>query len=144
MHVYPPKNYVSLHHRHELTDFQKGRVIEARDLKKSYSEICEELHIPQLTIIKFLHRFETHNSEQNLAHTGRPRKTSTRFNHYIIRTAEAITRIPFTELLDITKSEVSVSTLKRRLHEDHIRKWRAVKRALLTKEHVQKRLKCAR
>src|SRR5579859_6246252 len=111
MRVYPPKNNMSLHHRHELTDFQKGRIIEARDLKKSYSEICEELHIPRSTIVNFLHRFETRNSEQNLAHTGRPRKTSTRFDHYIIRTAEANTRIPFTELRDITNSEVSVSTL---------------------------------
>jgi len=33
-----------------------------------------------------------------------------------------------------------VSTLKRRLREDHISKWTAVKRALLTKEQAQSAL----
>ena len=89
-------------------------------------------------------RFKKRGSVENLPHTGRPRKTLTRFDHGLIRTALTDTDIPYTALRDITNSEVSTSTIHRRLQEDHIRKWRAVKRALLTEEHTKKRLKWAR
>jgi len=79
-----------------------------------------------------------------LPHTGRPQKTSARFNRQLIHAALAISRVPFTELRHILNSEVSVSTIRRRLHDDHIRKWRAVERALFTEKHAKKRLEWAR
>jgi len=47
-------------------------------------------------------------------------------------------------LHDITNSAVLTSTIRRRLREDQIQKWRAVKRALLTEEQAAKRLKWVR
>ena len=144
MRVYPPKTSDSLHQRKELTDLQKGRIIEARALGKTFTEIGEELHIPRKTVSSFSERFQSHSSEENLPHTGRPRKTSAQFDHYLIHAALANTGVPFAELRYITNSEVSIATIHRRLREDHIRKWKAVKRALLTKEHAKTRFKWAR
>jgi transposase len=51
--------------------------------------------------------------------------------------------MPFKELKSIANIPVSEQTIRRRLKEKGIRKWRALERALLTEEHVQKRLKWA-
>src|SRR5579859_4559285 len=144
MRVYPPKISSSLHQRKELTDLQKRRIIEARALGKSFTEIGEELHIPRKTVSSFFERFQSRGSEENLPHTGRPRKTSAQFDRHLIHAALANTRVPFTELRDITNSEVSIATIHRRLLEDHIRKWRAAKCALLTEKHAKMRLNWAR
>src|SRR5579859_3205988 len=55
MRVYPPNKQTQLHHRQEITDLQKGRILEARGLGKSYTKISEELHITQSTVVYFLH-----------------------------------------------------------------------------------------
>src|SRR5579859_6965169 len=136
MRVYPPKISRSLHQRKELTDLQKGRIIEARALGKSFTEIGEELQLPRKTVSSFFERFQSCGSEENLPHTGRPRKTSVRFDRHLIHAALANTHVPFTELRDIMNSEVSIATIHQRLLEDHIRKWRAAKRALLTEKHA--------
>src|SRR5579859_7842740 len=144
MRVYPPKISSSLHQRKELTDLQKGRIIEARALGKSFTEIGEELHIPRKTVSSFFERFQSHSSEENLPHTGRPRKTLARFDRPLIHAALAYTRVPFTKLYDIMNSEVSIATIHRHLLEGHIRKWGASKRALLTEKHAKMRLNWAR
>src|SRR5579859_1444615 len=144
MRVYPPKKSNAPCQRQELTEFQKGQIVEARALRKSYTEIGDELNIPPSTVASFLQRCKQRDSTDNLPQPGRPRATSESHNRYIIHMAESNARILLTELHDITNSKVSVQTICRRLQEDHICKWRAVKRALLTKEHVNKRLKWAR
>jgi len=121
MRVYPPNKQTQLHHRQELTDLQKGQILEARGLGKSYTEISEELHIPQSTVVYFLHWFQEHGSEENLPHIGHPQKTSAQFDRYLIHIAQVDTDNTNVVLRDITNSAVSTSTIRRRLHEDHTR-----------------------
>src|SRR5947207_11073471 len=121
MRIYPPKQTKPLHHHNLLTGLQKGRILEARGLERSYTQISEELKIPRSTVSMFLDRFKKRDSVENLPHTDRPRKTSKQFDHRLIRTALTDTAIPYTALCDITNSEVSTSTIHRRLQEDHIR-----------------------
>ena len=109
----------------------------------SHADISHELHIPHTTISSFLQRLDKHGSMENLPRPGRPRATSISQDQYIVDTAEANTHIPLAELRDITNTEVSISTIRRRLREEGIRKWKAAKRALLTKEHAEKRFKWA-
>ena len=52
--------------------------------------------------------------------------------------------MPFKELKSIANISVSEQTVRRRLRENGIRKWRALKIALLTEKHVKKRLEWAR
>ena len=61
----------------------------------------------------------------------------------IISAAETNTRTPFASLQNIVNVPASTSTIRRRLREDLIRKWRAVKRTLLNKERAKKRFEWA-
>src|SRR5579859_6058452 len=107
MSTYPKKS-ILLHHRTELTEFQKGQIMEARGVRKSPTEIGEELNIPQTMVVSFLQWFQQHGSKENLPHSGWPQKTSAWFDCYVTRTAESSICIPFAELHNITNSEVSV------------------------------------
>jgi Transposase/DDE superfamily endonuclease len=144
MRVYPPKKLPSDSHHHFLTDIEKGRIIQANYDCISHNEIGKELNIPARTVSAFLKRVEQRRSVENLPRPGRPRKTSAREDRYIIRTALDNTKVTNSFLRDITNQELSVPTIRRRLREDKIRKWRAVKRPLLTKEHARQRLEWAR
>jgi len=108
------------------------------------AEIGRELHIPRTTVLSVLSRIHELGSDENLPHTGRPRKTTPATDRYIIRTAESETRIPLSELRSITNCNVSERTISRRLREAGIRKWKAVNRPLLTAKHAAQRLKWAR
>ena len=129
--------------RKELTAFQKGQ-IEGRASFMSHAEIGDELGIPCRTVSSFLERVKTRHTINNFPHPGAPRKTSAADDRYIVRTTESETRIPLAELRIQTNLDVSEQTLRRRLHEEGIRKWKAVNRPLLTKEHAAKRLKWAK
>ena len=141
MCVYLLNKDALLHHYRALTDVLKGYILEARGLRLSYGEISQELNIHQSTVASFLERFQERNLEENLRSTGRLRKTLAHFNRYLIRTALVNINVSNTVLRDITNSGVSTPTIRYRLREDHVRKWRAVKRALLTEEHATKCLK---
>jgi len=144
MRLYPPKKPAPESHRHVLTLLEKGRIIQAKNDGKSITEIGKELTIPTSTVDAFLLRYKRRQSAENLLHSGRPRKTSAREDRHIIHTALINTKVTNSVLRDITNQELSVSTVRRRLREDGIQKWRAVKRALLTKHHAKQRLEWAR
>ena len=57
----------------------------------------------------------------------------------IIQTAKANTRIPLAELRNITNIDASLSTIRRRLQEDHIHKWRTADRPAI--EHLWEHIK---
>jgi Transposase len=127
----------------ELTDFQKGEILALKGLM-SQQKISVRLDIPRTTIDSFITRAETRNSIENIPRPGAPRKTSKSDDHYIVRTAECNMRIPLKELRADTISNISEQTLRRRLRETGIRKWRAVNRTLLTKTQAKRRLIWAR
>ena len=125
--------------RKELSQWDKGR-IEGRSISTTGREIGHELHIPHQTVSSFLTRLKTRNSSENLSRSGRPRITTKAQDKRIVNAAETNTRLPFASLQNIVNVPASTSTIRRRLREDLIRKWRAVKRTLLTKERAKKRL----
>ena len=127
----------------ELTNAQKQQIL-ALEPHYSHADIGIQLNIPRATITAFLLRTRKRQSIENLPHPGRPRKTSTTTDRYVVRTAETQTRVPFKELRNITNVDVSIRTLRRRLREKGIRKWRAVNRPLLTKRHAKLRYKWAK
>jgi transposase len=129
--------------RHELSDYQKGQ-IEGRASVMSHEEIGEELEIPRRTISSFLQRLRNRKTKENLLRSGRPRKTSKSDDRYLVHTAEADTDQTLKELRNVTNTDISIQTIRRRLREAGIRKWRAKKRALLTKKQAAQRYKWAK
>ena len=126
-------------HYHPLTDIEKGEII-VLSKTNSHGNISRELGIPRRTVSSFLERLETRHSPYNLLHPGRPRKTSSTFDRWLVQTALTETKLPLKELKSIVNIPISGRTVQRRLKEAGIRKWRALKRPLLNKWHAKKRL----
>ena len=129
--------------RSELTDVQKGAILALIPLY-SHAKIGARLGIPRRTISNFVARTRKRKSYENLCHPGRPRILSSADVRYLARNAEANTRVHFKELGNLINIDVSVPTIRLRLREEGIRKWRAVKRPLLTPKHAKQRLAWAR
>lgn len=132
-----------VHHRNELTEFQKGEIVALSHDKKP-PQIGNDLHIPRQTVLSFLKRLNQRQSTENLHRSGRPRKTTATADRWLVRTALAETRLPLKELKSICNIPLSTRTIQRRLEEENIRKWRGVKRALLDNNHAKQRLEWAR
>jgi transposase len=129
--------------RHELTDAQKGAILALIPLY-SHAEIGARLGINRRTISHFVSRTRERESIENLPHPGRPRKLSDTAIRYLVRTAESNTHVPFEELRNLTNIDASIRTIRLRLREGGIRKWRAVKRPFLTPKHAKQRLAWAK
>ena len=123
----------------ELTDVQKGAILALEPLY-SHAQIEAQLNIPRTTITSFINRARGRESIENLPRPGRPRKLSDADVRYLVRNAESETRVPFKELQNLANIDASVQTMRRRLREEGIRKWRAVKRPFLTQKHAKERL----
>ena len=128
--------------RTELSEFQKGEIVA---LSGFYSdrEIGRRLGISHSTVSAFLERYASRENHDNLHHTGRPRKTSSSGNRYLVRSAETDTSQPLTQLRLDTNLDISEQTIRRRLQENGIAKHKAVNRPCLTKKQIAARLKWA-
>ena len=129
--------------RTELSEFQKGQIVALSD-RYSHREIGRQLRIPHSTVSAFLNRYADRENHDNLHHTGRPRKTTLSDDHYLIRSAESDTGQPLAQLRLDTNIGASEQTIRRRLRETNIKKYKAVNRPLLTKKQIAARLKWAR
>jgi len=123
---------------------QKAVIQDRRNSGQSSTEIAHGTGIRLSTITGFLSRVKKRGFDENLSRSGRPRKTTNREDRRVIRKALGQTRIPLAQLPFLSDSNLSVSTIRRRLQEVHIRKWRAAKRPRLNKGHVAKRLQWAK
>ena len=128
---------------HELTDIQKGAILALVPFY-SHAEIGTQLNIPRTTITSFISRTRDRNSITNLPRPGRPRKLSDSAIRYLVRNAESETHVPMKELKNLSNIDVSLQTMRRRLQEEGIRKWKAMKRPLLTLKHAKERLAWAK
>jgi len=129
--------------REELSDFQKGEIVALSDLY-SHREIGRKLSIPHSTVSAFLNRYHDHENPANLYHTGRPRKTTSSDDHYLKHSANIDTSQALTELRLNTNIGISEQTIRRRLRETGVGKYKAVNRPLLSKTQIAGRLKWAR
>ena len=125
----------------KLTPSQKAVIQDRRNSGQSSTEIAHGTGIQLSTITGFLSHVKKHGFDENLSRSGWPRKTTNREDRRAIRKALGQTRIPLAQLPFLSDSNLSVSTIRRRLQEVHIRKWRAAKRPYLNKGHIAKRLR---
>jgi len=126
--------------RMDLSEFQKGEIVALSDLYL-HQEIGHQLDIPHSTVSVFLNRYADRENYNNLHHTGRPRKTTSSDDHYLVRSGESNTS---QQLRLDTNLDVSEQTNRRRLHAVGITKYKAVTRPLLTPKHIAAHLKWAR
>ena len=130
--------------RHELTDFQKGEIVEGCKLAMQ-AEVARDLKIPRQTVSSFLSCYYQRQSPDNFLRDGAPCKLTASDIRYLVRTVESETHASLTEIAVNTMfSNVSTQTLRQRLREEGIRKWKEVGRCLLIRKDAKACYKWAR
>lgn len=110
-----------------------------------YNESNRACHEPQNKYRQeFLQRLKKRGSWENIRRVGRPRKTSISDDRFIAWKAQIFSDIPLKQLRAEANTSLSVHTIRRRLAENNICKWRAARRPRLNKGHVAKRLQWAK
>lgn len=140
----PPPTTMSPTRRNNLTEGQKAVIQDRLNDGQKISEIAHGTEIPWSTVKNFITRLKKRGSAENFKSNGRPRKSTIRDDRRVIRKALNHTRVPLAQLPFLCDSNLSVSTIRRRLQEVHIQKWKAAKRPQLNKGHVEKRYKWAK
>jgi len=130
--------------RKELPAFQIGAIDALHNLSQTPTQIETALDLPLSTIRGVLTRIKKHGSKENKQQPGRPRSTLEHDDRLLIRQALIHTRMPLEELKVEANSNLSLDTIRSRLREAGIQKWRAAERPRLKAKHVQKRIKWAK
>ena len=97
------------HERHELTDFQKGEIVEGRKFS-SHAEIACDLTILRRTVSGFLINYDQRTTSNNLYRFGRPRKLSESDIRYLLRRAESDTDVLLKEISINAFPDISIHT----------------------------------
>jgi transposase len=124
--------------RQELTEFQKGQIDGANKFGHTVPEIQKVLGFPRSTIRGVIARLKIRGFSENIERVGRPRKSTDRDERLLIRKALDDTKMPLRELKFESNSNLSISSIRRRLGEEHIKKWIAAERSRLTEAHASK------
>jgi transposase len=125
--------------RQELTDFQKGQIDGANRFGHTIAEIHYKFGHPHTTIASVIARLKNRGNSENKERVGRPRKSTNRDERLLIRRALDDTKMPLRELKFEANSDLSISSIRRRLQDEDIQKWIAAERPRLTDGHASKR-----
>ena len=121
---YTKTNSMMRTQRKQLTDLQKGEILALKEEHQSQRVIAKKLKIPPQTIQDFLQRLKKRGTHENLPRAGRPHITTEKQDQELYNTATT-QRIKYNKLRELLNLKASIRTLRRRLREEHIRKWRA-------------------
>ncbi|KAK4243165.1 DDE superfamily endonuclease-domain-containing protein [Corynascus novoguineensis] len=130
--------------RRELTKEERVAIVTARAAGVTRRVLAENFNCDVATISRIVKRFQNHGSIHSLPRSGRPKKLSTQQVRYIRQLIKRNPHISWAALIGDSPVGVSKSTLKRVMGKDFRRKWRSVKRVILTAERAVTRLAYAR
>lgn len=126
---------------HEFTPEQRAAIMAELRAGKPQKEVAANFGTTQGTISKTKRRWENHHNLRSRPRKGRPKKLSAlqivRINSYINRHRD----LTWQDVLIELELDVSIRTLKRRLHSHWRRKWRSRRRIQLSEEDAKERLK---
>lgn len=126
----------------QLTDAQKGAIVELKRAGLSHRKICLQLNVSKSAVSKILKRYNEEKNFSVRSRCGRPSKVS---KHTKRRMKKAITADPFLTSNDLIREvsplrSVSTETVCRVLRRD-LNLWarKVQRKPLMTKSHLQKR-----
>jgi|tagenome__1003787_1003787.scaffolds.fasta_scaffold20698186_1 transposase len=106
--------------RHEISEFDRGRVIGAHDAGMSIRKIQDIYNIPKTTIHRIIKEFEENGLTKARPRSGRPQQLDDRSKRHLIQLVEKNHSISLdqitTQMQDITLNPISTSTIRRALH----------------------------
>lgn len=113
----------------------------------SLGSISKRLQIPRSSVQTIIKKYKTMFTTATLPRSGRKRKLTPGDERFIVRMVRLnpkITKKAIAKDLEVSGIKVSTSTIKRILHKNDLRGYRARKKPLLQQRHRRARLKFAR
>jgi transposase len=123
---------------------ERAAIIAARRAGVSPGVIAAEHRVCTRTVRRIFERWQRHHQISSQHRTGRKQKLSIARLRYIRLLIKRRPRIAWKALLNEVPEVLCKRTLKRHLGREYKRKWRAMKRIMITKANAQARLKYAR
>jgi hypothetical protein len=137
----PPQRTAPTHKtRTELTPYDRGRIIGMRNAGLSQYEIYRQTGIPRTTVQRTIECDIERESGASKPRSGRPRISTTEQDKVLVDYVKSHPDAIYGHIRADLCPFMSLSTIKRRLHEENLRKWRKMQRPSLHIEHAVKRL----
>jgi transposase len=114
-----------------------------RDARLSHAEIAEKTNRSKSAVTRALQRYDIKTFKGVAPPPGNPKKLSNREVRGMIRVVNTNRRSALSDITNLLPTKVSDRTLRRRLKDAGIQKHIAVKKPMLTEQHMQKRLEFA-
>jgi len=130
----------------QLSDFEKGRIVQGIMDGKTQKDIAELLGKNQSSISRFLKQYDKTGDYQRVAGAGKKRKMSERDDNYVIQTIKRNRNITRDEIRrDFGFSNVSNSTISRAIKRSGkaMSVWQT-KKPFISLKNIRKRVKFAR
>ena len=105
--------------RHELTVEEKNIVLKLLSEDFTHADVGKYVGVSRACITRFLSRYRSRKTVENLPRTGRPPKTSLRDDRHILRVVKSNRRQSLREITNTVNNDLSIAvssrTIRRRL-----------------------------
>jgi len=139
----PAKPYSTMPPRRTLSAEDRGRALGMLQRNTSMREVARQLGVSHSVISRLWHRHLATGRLQDRPRSGRPKKTTNREDRYITRQAIQNRWAPSSfirqQLRAYSNVNVSLQTIRNRLHAANIRSYRPAVRRRLTPDHRRQR-----
>lgn len=139
----PPQPVPRTHtRRREISPTTRALLCGRLDQGVKQTELEQEMGIKQATISRIYKRYRENKTFKS-GSRGRPRKTTETTDRALLLSAKRNPKQPMRELNLNVAPEISQRTIRRRLQESNIKKWKAAERPLLDQKLATQRLEWA-
>ena len=108
--------------RHEISEFDRGRVVGAHDAGMSIRAIADIYNVSKMTAHRIIQEFEEYGLTKAQSRSGRPQEFDDRDKCHLVQLVEKDHSAPLHQIVaqmqDITQKNVSTSTVRRTLHTE--------------------------
>lgn len=126
--------------RKQLSDFEKGMIVEKRSNGKGIKKIAREMKRSPNAIRKFFRRFDKSGSHVRKTGSGRKRKTTVRDDRRLVQTAKKQRFSTASTLAEEVNLPISRWTVSRRLNEAGLKSCIACKKPMVSEKNRKNRL----
>ena len=131
--------------RRELSEFERGRLVGARDAGMSLGAIGERYDVPKSTVRDVIKAFEEQGSTKPQPRSGRPKLLDDRDKRHLIQIVKSDHKVPLSKITAETKEAISISisesTIRRALHSQGYHGRVGLRKPFINEKNRLKRLK---
>ena len=127
-----------------VSDLEKGQIIAYNQMGYSIREIAEEIGRGKSTVNRWVLKYEETGETGRKKGSGRPRKTTKRFDRRLVRHMKPNRKITSRKIISDLGLDISQRTVTRRLNEAGYISFFQRKKAFVNKRNRKKRVRWAK